>query len=273
MGPDNGLLYGRHPLAPVPYTALLVTPSDAGSAASQRIPSDRHIVTSKRDVNAKLRARVCRRSRPRDHERAVVLVPGLFAGGCLVAHGMRSTSDAPPGPGDRVSSSRDASSSDDAASPDTGAGWSSDAWDGSSSDLSLPGERPSAVPDHCSVSGGPSVVLTFQNRLSDRTIAFNWVNLSCVEVIYAKVGPGLTYRVSTFGGHTWRARDSSSGALMKELVIAATPAAQQASVPSVSLPARCPDRHRVSLFRRRRYARSVSVRVRGWGRSLRCRGE
>jgi hypothetical protein len=142
-----------------------------------------------------------------------------------------SASDAPAGPGDRVSSSSDASSSDEAESPDGGVGWSSDAWDGSSSDLSLPGERPSAVPDHCSVSGGPSVVLTFQNRLSDRTISFNWVNLSCVEVSYAKVGPGLTYRVSTFGGHTWRARDSSSGALMKELVIAATPAAQQASVP------------------------------------------
>jgi hypothetical protein len=84
--------------------------------------------------------------------------------------------------------------------------------------------------EHCSLAGGPKVTLTVQNLLVDQTVSVLWVNLMCNEMEYSRIAPGATYRVNTFGAHTWRIRDLS-GTLIKEIAVASTPATQQVSVP------------------------------------------
>jgi hypothetical protein len=82
----------------------------------------------------------------------------------------------------------------------------------------------------CSVRGGPSVALTFRNALPSTSVIFDWVNFSCDEVEYARVAPGHSFQVSTFGAHVWHVRDLS-GNLLKELLIDSAPTTQNASVP------------------------------------------
>ena len=82
----------------------------------------------------------------------------------------------------------------------------------------------------CSGPGTQPVTLTFENRMSNRSLDLLWVDQHCTEVKYATLWPGANHVQPTFVGHPWRLRDTATGALYKEYV-AVLPIAAEVTVP------------------------------------------